>query len=96
MHGTPGDQTIQLDWIVNAILPTSSTWTINYQSPGSVYLPITGLTNTLRAHTLTGLTNYEWYTVTLSAVGTTPILSDTVKVMPTDIFIYLPLVMREN
>jgi hypothetical protein len=26
----------------------------------------------------------------------TPFLTDTVTVMPTDIFVYLPLVMRDN
>jgi hypothetical protein len=44
---------------------------------------------------LTDLTNYVWYTVTLNAVvGATPILTDTVRVMPTDRFVCLPLVMR--
>jgi hypothetical protein len=57
----------------------------------------TNIVSPTHAYTLTGLVNYEWYTVTLNAmVDTTPILSDTVMVMPTDISVYLPLVMREN
>jgi hypothetical protein len=54
------------------------------------------LTNTARAYSLNGLTNYEPYTVTLSTVGVTPPLSDTVCVMPTDIFVHLPLVKKED
>lgn len=43
------------------------------------------------------VSNYVWYTVTLSAVlGATPILTDTVRVMPTDRLVYLPLVLRGN
>jgi hypothetical protein len=95
LHGTPADRAIHLTWEVNAILPLTSTWLINYQTPGSVYLPIAGLTNTLRAYTLPGLTNYEWYTVTLHAMlDDTSWLSDTVRVMPTDRFIYLPAVLK--
>ena len=52
-------------------------------------------TSTVRAHTLTDLTNYVWYTVTLNAMmGASPVLTDTVHVMPTDTFLYLPLVLR--
>jgi hypothetical protein len=51
----------------------------------------------LRAYTLTGLTNYTWYTVTLNAMsGSVSFLADTVTVLPTDIFVYLPLVLRDN
>ena len=52
-------------------------------------------TNTVRSHTLTGLTNYVWYTVTLNAmVDAAPILTDTVRVMPTDRLLYLPVVLK--
>jgi len=41
------------------------------------------------------LTNYARYTVTLNAMlDTAPFLTDTVHIMPTDIFVYLPLVIR--
>ena len=55
------------------------------------------LTYTARAYTLTGLTNYQWYTVTLNAmVDSTPILTDTVRVMPTNFLVRLPLMMKED
>ena len=50
-----------------------------------------------RAYTLTNLTNYEWYTVTLNAMlDTTVLYSDTVTVMPTDRFVYLPVLLKGN
>ncbi|MBN2005853.1 MAG: hypothetical protein JXA21_21020 [Anaerolineae bacterium] len=97
LRGRGADRAAHLDWSLSGALPATSTWTIAYQSPGTVYLPVTGLTNTLRAYTLTGLTNYAWYTVTLNAVlDATPILTGTVHVMPTDINVYLPLVLRSR
>jgi hypothetical protein len=98
LHGAPADQAIHLNWTVNTTLPPTSTWQIDYQSQtGALYTPITGIISPTRAYTLTGLTNYTWYTVTLSAMlGETPVLSDTVRVMPTDRFVYLPLVLRGN
>ncbi len=96
LHGRPGNRTIYLDWEVNATLPPTSTWTISYDGPtGDQPSPITGILSPTRAYTLTGLTNYTWYTVTLNAmVGSTPFLTDTVRVMPTDRFVYLPLVLK--
>jgi hypothetical protein len=98
LWGAPVDQQIQLDWRVNNItLPISTTWTISYQGPmGDEPSPITDIISTTRAYSLTGLTNYEWYTITLGAiVDETEVLSDTVTLMPTDIFNYLPLVQQE-
>ncbi len=96
LRGSPANRAIRLTWQVNTDLPPTSTWRIEYYSQtGTAYLPITGILSPTRAYTLTGLTNYVWYTVTLNAmVGSTPILTDTVRVMPTDRFVYLPLVMR--
>lgn len=95
LNGAPGNQTITLNWTVNAILPATATWRISYESPGSTFLPITGIVSPTRAYSLPGLTNYIWYTVTLDAmVNDAAILSDSVRVMPTDRFVYLPLVLR--
>jgi len=96
LHGTPADQSIHLTWTVIGDPPVTSTWRITYDPPdGDEPPPISDITNTTRAYTLTGLTNYTLYTVTLSAMlESTPFLTDTVKVMPTDIFVYLPLVSR--
>jgi hypothetical protein len=96
LHGTPADQAIRLSWTVNITLPVTSTWQIDYHSQsGTLYTPITNIISTTRAYTLTGLTNYVWYTVTLNAMlDSTPFLTDTVRVMPTDIFVYLPIVLK--
>jgi hypothetical protein len=94
LSGAPGDQTLSLAWQVRTILPLTTTWTIDYTGPGGVESPVTGLSGEVRVYTLTGLTNYAWYTVTLTAVGTAPRLTDTVRLMPTDRFTYLPAVRK--
>jgi len=85
-----------LSWTVNTTLPVTSTWRLAYDGPtGDQPSPISDIISPTRAYTLTGLTNYTWYTVTLNGMlGSTPFLTDTVRVMPTDIFVYLPLVLR--
>jgi parallel beta-helix repeat protein len=95
LSGVPGNRTISLTWEVNVILPDIATWTIDYQGPaGDQPSPITGLPDETRSYTLTGLTNYEWYDITLTAIGFDPELTDTVRLMPTDMLVYLPLVSR--
>jgi len=96
LRGSPDNQSIHLTWNVNAPLPATSTWQISYYSQ-TVTLPLTHTVplSATRAYPLTGLTNYTWYTVTLNAMlASTPFLTDTVKVMPTDRFVYLPLVLK--
>jgi hypothetical protein len=93
----PGDRTIRLGWEANATLPATTTWHIDYYT-ATTTLPFTATDpfSTTRSHVLTGVQNYQWYTVTLDAmVGETAWLSDTVRVMPTDILVYLPLVLRQ-
>jgi hypothetical protein len=98
LAGRPGDEMIYLDWtVVHAYLPPTSTWRITYYSE-TVPSPVmrTSIVSPTRDYVLTGLVNYEWYTVTLNAmVDSTPILTDTVRVMPTDLFVYLPLVLKD-
>lgn len=96
LHGTPADQAIYLDWEVNTTIPITSTWQISYDGPtGDQTSPITGMLEPTRAYTLTGLTNYTSYAITLNAMlDSTPILTDTVTVMPTDRFSYLPLITK--
>jgi hypothetical protein len=93
LNGAPGDKTISLNWQVNATLPGGTTWTITYTGPaGSQPSPITGISADARTYMLTGLTNYAWYDITLSTVP--PLLTSTVRVMPTDRLIYLPIIKR--
>ena len=96
LHGIPTDGAIHLTWEVKAILPLTSTWTIDYDGPSGYQTPpITGIPVDARAYTLTGLANFSWYTVTLEAMlSGTPWLTDTVHLMPTDIFVFLPLVAK--
>ena len=97
LSGAPADRAIYLNWQVRTVLSPTSTWRIEHysQTVASTVVATNSLTNTARAFTLTGLTNYAWYTVTLSAMlENTPVMSDTVRVMPTDRFVYLPLVLR--
>jgi hypothetical protein len=86
LRADPISQTVYLSWAANATLPMTSTWQIAYDGPaGDEPSPITGVVSTTRAYTLTGLTNDTAYTVTLSAmVGSTPLFSETVSVLPTD------------
>lgn len=96
LRGISADQAIHLVWRIDSTLPMTGTWQIAYEGPaGDEPPPITGITSTARAYPLTGLTNYTPYTITLSAMGdVTPFLTDTVRVIPTDIFVYLPLVFK--
>jgi len=97
LWGMPSNQAIHLAWRVNLTLPVTATWTISYAGPpGDQPSPITGLPVPTRAFTLTGLANYVPYTVTLKAMlDSTPFLTDTVTVMPTDIILYLPAVIKD-
>lgn len=96
LHGTPADGTIDLVWTVNASLPTTSTWRLEYYSQTATPpASISDIVSPTRSYRLTGLTNYTWYTVTLNAmVADTALLSDTIRAMPTDIAVHLPLVVR--
>jgi len=96
LYGTPADQAIHLHWTVNTTLPVTATWHIDYytqtvSAPFSATIPLSAT----RSYTLTEhVENYQWYTVTLHAMlGETSWLSDTVRVMPTDRFVYLPFIL---
>jgi len=96
LWGISSDQAIYLNWRVNISLPLTTTWTISYTGPpGDLPSTITGLPVITRAFTLTGLTNYVPYNVTLNAMlDGTPYLTDTVTVIPTDNLLFLPLVIK--
>jgi hypothetical protein len=93
LTGSPGDQWIHLNWLVNTNLPVTTTWTISYEGPaGSPPSPITGITEPTRTFTLNDLTNYTWYTVTLTTVPL--LLVASVTLMPTDHLEYFPIIGR--
>ena len=94
LSGASADRTIYLNWEARNILPLTSTWQLAYYSQ-TVPITIGNIISPTRAYPLTGLTNYTWYTVTLNAMlDSTPILTDSITVMPTDRLIYLPIVLR--
>lgn len=96
LSGWSADQTIYLIWTVNQDLPITTTWQVDYSGPpGDQPPPIGGLPHNSRSYTLTGLTNYAWYSVTLQAIQTgIPVLTDTISLMPTDHSLHLPWIMR--
>lgn len=96
LTGRAADRTLYLSWTVNTTLPLTSTWHLAYQGPGGDQpSPITNIISPTRSYTLTGLTNYIPYTITLNGMlNSAPFLTDTVTLMPTDIFVYLPAVLK--
>jgi hypothetical protein len=97
----PGNQRAHLAWQLLSDHPALFSFAISCTvSPhGSTAFPpflITGLPTTTRAYTLTGLTNYLWYTVVVEAQderGDLLARSPPAVVMPTDRYIYLPLTL---
>ncbi len=100
----PGDTQAHLSWQLAGSEPALTSFTISYtrRPAGSLVFPptlITGLPTTTRAYTLTGLVNYAWYTAVVEGwdVSETVVLrSNAAAVMPTDLFVYLPLTVRAS
>lgn len=97
LHGTPADEAIRLNWTVNVTLPVTSSWQIDYYTQtASIYTANNALSTTRSAGLTDNVVNYQWYTVTLhSMLGETAWLSDTVRVMPTEKFTFLPLARKD-
>jgi len=93
--GRPGDERIYLDWTVNASAAIEG-WRINYYTHTARVYTATEPLSLTRSTVLTHhVDNYKWYTITLHALdGAASILSNTVHVMPTNRFVYLPIAMR--
>ena len=81
---------------MNTAVDTGTTCQLSYGGPaGDVSSPITGLAQVTRSFALTGLTNFTIYSITLNGmVSGSPVLTDTVSLMPTDLLLYLPLTSR--
>jgi hypothetical protein len=96
LHGAGRNGFIQLNWSVSASLPGGSDWKISYDGPpGNPASPILHIPMATRSYTITGLTNDTWYNVTLNAMlADTPILTDTIQLMPTSEILYLPAIVK--
>jgi len=96
LTGAPADKEIHLNWSLQARLIPTATWRIDYYTQMTSVFSETDIVSPTRAYTLTGLTNGEWYTVTLGAeIEYAGWLTETVRVMPTDEFLFLPLVLKQ-
>jgi hypothetical protein len=97
LRGAPGDGAIHLNWDLDVTRPFTGTWHVDYYTTTTSVYTATEPLSTTRSTVLTDhVRNYQWYTVTLHAMdGPASILSDTVQVMPTDKFVYLPLVLKQ-
>lgn len=96
---TPGDRALRLNWESHQNFAAGTTWRIEYAGPrGDQASPITGIPIATRSYTLTGLTNYAWYTLTLSAMsGNTVVASaPAVTAMPTNRFTHIPLLKQSR
>lgn len=94
LWGHPASHVITLVWSVNVTVLITTTWTIDYIGPiGDQTPPITGISGDSRSYAVTGLTNYTWYTFTLTT--NPPWLVDSVILMPTDHLIYIPVVYTQ-
>jgi hypothetical protein len=100
----PADEKIHLAWWLAGHDPLLSSFSISVTvSPhgtiGYSSTLVTGLPTTTQAYTLTGLANYVRYTATVEgrdANGGLLMRSNGVTVMPTDIYVYLPLTLRRR
>ena len=98
----PGDEQIHLDWqlAVNDSVLASFAISVAVRPQGTVvYSPtlVSHLPTTTLAYTLTSLVNYAWYTVMVEGWDASDGLlmrSNSVVVMPTDIYVYLPAILH--
>ncbi len=98
LGGVPADQAIHLHWTTNTTIPLTTTWMLSYQGPpGDQPSPLTGIPYDTRATSLTGLTNYAPYTITLNAMAAgSPYLTDTLTLMPSNMVARLPLILKSS
>lgn len=96
LTGSASDQKLILNWELDTELSTTATWNIGYEGPvGDQPASIEGLPAETRQYELTGLTNNEMYTVTLTAVDdSVELYTDTVRLFPTNNYQYLPVILR--
>jgi hypothetical protein len=103
LRATPGDRTVYLTW-TEFEDPGLASYVITYtygtggsdasQGPS----PISNLLTTTHIYSLADVANYAFYTVTVGARDGSDadlFVSNSVRVMPTDIFVYLPAIMKK-
>ena len=100
----PFDQSVRLYWTPYDD-PALATYVISYTHPAGTQQsqqgpsPITNILGTAQSQSFTGLTNYAFYTFTIAARdanGAELATSASVRSMPSDIFVYLPVVIRKQ
>ncbi len=101
----PGDRQIYLTWHFPPNNPLLASFAISctrrYAGSITIALPpllITDVLSTTRAYTMTGLSNYVWHRLTIEArdmAGVVLERSNAVNIMPTNIYVYLPIIMTE-
>jgi hypothetical protein len=98
LGGVPADQALHLHWTTNTTIPLTTTWMLSYQGPpGDQPSPLVGIPYDMRATSLTGLTNYTPYSITLNAmVAGSPYLTDTLTLMPSNRVARLPLILKSS
>lgn len=96
LAGTARDQQVILSWSVNANLQPATTWRITYSpAGGSPPSPISNLPLSMRTYSVSNLNNDVTYTFTLNALlSGSPILTDSVSLVPTDNLVFLPLILK--
>jgi hypothetical protein len=100
----PLDQSVRLYWTLYED-PALATYVISYtqptgaQQPHEGPSPIINIPSTAQSYLFTGLTNYAFYTFTIAARAandTELATSVGVRSMPTDIFVYLPIELKQR
>lgn len=96
LNGSPGDKEIYLTWEISEVLPDTAVLQIQYSGPnGAPPSPITNIPTNISKYVLTDLQNYTTYEITLLALDKGEVLlTDTIQVMPTDIFSFLPFIAK--
>lgn len=89
----PQDGAVKLVWNVEEELPDNLEWFITYNMVGMQLNNVNNIHKEIREYLLENLQNYEVYEIKLiGKVGEKEIYSSTITAMPTDIFVYLPIV----
>lgn len=92
----PGDGMLTLIWRTSLEQTDGLTWTIQLDGPGGTQTA-SGLPFETRSYQFTGLSNYARYTMTIAAVdssGETVLASDPKYAMPSDLLIYLAVILN--